>query len=55
MNVTQLIRMILIFGAYALFAGCAEEPLNLSSSNNAPVAGESTPPPQTGARGGWAW
>lgn len=54
MNVTQLIRFILIFVACA-FAGCADEPLKLSTTNRAPVAGESTPPPQTGPRGGWAW
>lgn len=54
MNVTQLLRFILIFVAYAV-AGCADEPLKLSTSNHAPVAGESTPPPQTGPRGGWAW
>jgi hypothetical protein len=55
MNVTQLIRFSLIFVACALIAGCADEPLKLSTSDHAPVAGESTPPPQTGPRGGWAW
>jgi hypothetical protein len=55
MNVTQLIRFILIF-ACVLIAGCAsEDPLKLSSGDHTPVAGESTPPPQTGPRGGWAW
>ncbi|MFZ1218182.1 MAG: hypothetical protein WAO00_02760 [Chthoniobacterales bacterium] len=57
MNVTQLIRFFLIISACGLIAGCASEddPLSAATNNRAPVAGESTPPPASGGRTGWAW
>jgi hypothetical protein len=52
--VARLAAILFLFGACVLVAGCAsEEPLNFDE--HAPVAGEATPPPTSGARSGWAW
>ena len=54
--VAQMLRCFLIFIVCLLLAGCAsDDPLSTSMENHPPVAGESTPPPATGTRGGWAW
>jgi hypothetical protein len=57
MNVLPMIRLVSILSIFfvcMLFDGCAsEEPLNFDE--HAPVAGEATPPPTSGARSGWAW
>ena len=47
-------RPVLLLIVLSLLTGCAEESL-LSHDNDEPVAGEATPAPQTGPRGGWAW
>jgi uncharacterized lipoprotein YajG len=52
--VIRLVSILSILAACLLFAGCAsEEPLNFNE--HAPVAGEATPAPVSGARSGWAW
>ena len=57
MNILPMLRLasiLSIFMACFLFVGCAsEEPLNFNEP--APVAGERTSPPVSGARSGWAW
>ena len=47
-------RAVLLLIVLGLMSGCAEEPL-LSHDKHEPVAGEATPAPETGPRGGWAW
>jgi hypothetical protein len=47
-------RLILLLIVFALLSGCAEEPL-LQRDKHEAVAGEATPAPQSGPRGGWAW
>jgi len=57
LNVLPKLRLVSFFSillVLLLFAGCAsEEPLNFEE--HAPVAGEATPAPVSGARTGWAW
>jgi hypothetical protein len=40
--------------ACVLLAGCATDE-GLSVGGRSPLAGEPTPPPEQGPRGGWAW
>jgi hypothetical protein len=47
-------RLVLLLIVLALLSGCAEESI-LHSDNHEQVAGEATPAPQSGPRGGWAW
>jgi uncharacterized lipoprotein YajG len=56
LNVFPMIRLLsilFIVFACALFMGCAAEPLTVDGRS--PLAGEPTPPPAPGPRGGWAW
>lgn len=57
LNVLPKLRLVSFFSillVLLLFSGCAsEEPLNFEE--HAPVAGEATPAPVSGARSGWAW
>lgn len=56
MNVLPMLRLFSILSiclACALFVGCASEPLTVDGRS--PLAGEPTPPPALGPRGGWAW
>ena len=55
MNVLPAIRlgsMIYVMLVALLVAGCANE---LTVDGRSPLAGDPTPPPQQGPRGGWAW
>jgi len=47
-------RVVLLLIVLSLLSGCAEEPLS-RPDDHTPVAGEATPAPQTGPRGGWVW
>ena len=49
-----MLRLVLLLIVFGLLVGCAEEPI-FKQDKHEPVAGEATPPPQTGPRGGWAW
>jgi hypothetical protein len=49
-----MVRVVLLLIVLSLVSGCAEEPI-LRHDDHTPVAGEATPPPQSGPRGGWAW
>jgi hypothetical protein len=56
MNISQLIRFFLMVIGCGLIAGCAsDDPFSISTDNHTAVAGESTPPPASSARSGWAW
>jgi hypothetical protein len=50
-----MLRFALLLIVLALLTGCVETGPVFPADNHEPVAGESTPPPQTGPRGGWAW
>ena len=57
MNVLSMIRLgsiLSILVAGLLVAGCATDE-GLTVDGRSPLAGEPTPPPQPGPRGGWAW
>jgi hypothetical protein len=57
MNVLSLIRRTAIVSiclASLLLAGCATDE-GLTIDGRSPLAGEPTPPPEMGPRGGWAW
>lgn len=58
MNVLSTIRrcsIVSICLMWALFfAGCATDE-GLTIDGRSPLAGEPTPPPPPGPRGGWAW
>ena len=57
MNVSSMIRPLLILWISLvgmLLAGCATND-GLTVDGRSPLAGEPTPPPQQGPRGGWAW
>lgn len=57
MNVLSMIRLgsiLSIFLMSLLIAGCATDE-GLTIDGRSPLAGEPTPPPQPGPRGGWAW
>jgi uncharacterized protein YceK len=47
-------RVVLLLIVITLLSGCAEETI-FHKNDHEPVAGEATPAPQTGPRGGWAW
>jgi hypothetical protein len=49
-----MMRLVLLLIVTGFLTGCAEENI-LQKSDHEPVAGEATPAPQTGPRGGWAW
>ena len=57
MNVLSIIRCASI-GCLCfvslLVAGCATDD-GLTVDGRSPLAGEPTPPPEVGPRGGWAW
>ena len=50
-------RVVLLLIVLSLVAGCADEPIlrHDDHADHTAVAGEATPAPQTGPRGGWAW
>jgi hypothetical protein len=57
MNVLSMIRCTLIvpiFLACLIVAGCATDE-GLTIDGRSPLAGDPTPPPEPGPRGGWAW
>jgi hypothetical protein len=57
MNVLSMIRLVSILSILVvclLVAGCATDE-GLTIDGRSPLAGEPTPPPQPGPRGGWAW
>jgi hypothetical protein len=57
MNVLALIRLVSIISIVLVFpfvAGCATDD-GLTVDGRSPLAGEPTPPPPPGPRGGWAW
>ena len=57
MNVLSTIRlgsMISVMLVGLLVAGCATDE-GLTVDGRSPLAGEPTPPPERGPRGGWAW
>jgi hypothetical protein len=57
MNVLSIIRLNAIASVFLgcmLVAGCATDE-GLTIDGRSPLAGEPTPPPETGPRGGWAW
>ncbi len=57
MNVLSMIRlgsMISVMLVSLLVAGCATDD-GLTVDGRSPLAGEPTPPPEPGPRGGWAW
>jgi hypothetical protein len=57
MNVLALVRLVSIISILLVFpfvAGCATDD-GLTVDGRSPLAGEPTPPPQPGPRGGWAW
>jgi hypothetical protein len=57
MNVLSMIRLgsiLSILVTSLLVAGCATDE-GLTVDGRSPLAGEPTPPPQRGPRGGWAW
>ena len=57
MNVLAMIRrgsMISALLLGLLVSGCATDE-GLTVDGRSPLAGEPTPPPQPGPRGGWAW
>ena len=49
-----MMRLVLLLIVTSFLSGCAEETV-LRQNEHEPVAGEATPAPQTGPRGGWAW
>jgi uncharacterized protein YceK len=51
-----MLRLALLFIVFALVVGCASEaPMVKPNESHEPVAGEATPAPESGPRGGWAW
>ena len=48
-------RIVALVFAIGMLAGCASSPEPLSDTQHDPVAGEATPAPQAGPRGGWSW
>jgi len=57
MNVSSIIPRLSILSislVCLLLAGCATND-ELTIDGRSPLAGEPTPPPQQGPRGGWAW
>jgi hypothetical protein len=48
-------RFVLLLIVLGLLTGCVSDGPVFPRDNHEPVAGEATPPPQTGPRGGWAW
>lgn len=50
-----MLRLILLLIVFGMLIGCAETGPVFKQDNHEPVAGEATPPPETGPRGGWAW
>jgi hypothetical protein len=52
--VARLILLLIVFG---LLGGCVDTGpvFSRDGDKHDPVAGEATPPPETGPRGGWAW
>jgi len=57
MNVLSMIRlgsMISVMLVTLLLSGCATDE-GLTVDGRSPLAGDPTPPPQQGPRGGWAW
>jgi hypothetical protein len=57
MNVLSIIRLISILSILLVglhIAGCATDE-GLTIDGRSPLAGEPTPPPEQGPRGGWAW
>lgn len=57
MNVSSMIRRLSILSISLLsmlLAGCATDE-GLTIDGRSPLAGEPTPPPERGPRGGWAW
>ena len=53
LSIIRLVAIVSVLAACVLFAGCAEESLTID--NRPALAGEATPPPPPGPRGGWAW
>gem|GEM_PF-1918585 len=47
-------RLVLLLIVFALLTGCVSEG-PLTTEKHEPVAGEATPAPESGPRGGWAW
>jgi hypothetical protein len=47
-------RLVLLLFVLALLAGCVSE-APLTTETHEPVAGEATPAPESGPKGGWAW
>jgi len=57
MNVFSMIRlgsMICVMLVSLFVTGCATDE-GLTVDGRSPLAGEPTPPPEAGPRGGWAW
>lgn len=57
MNVSSMIRRLSILSISLvglLLSGCATDE-GLTIDGRSPLAGEPTPPPERGPRGGWAW
>lgn len=50
----QMARLVLLLIVFALLTGCVSEG-PLTTEKHEPVAGEATPAPESGPRGGWAW
>jgi len=48
-------RFVLLLIVLGLLSGCVSDGPVFSPDNHEPVAGEATPAPQSGPRGGWAW
>jgi hypothetical protein len=48
-------RLVLLLIVLGLLTGCVSDTPNFPHDNHEPVAGEATPPPETGPRGSWAW
>jgi hypothetical protein len=50
-------RLILLLIVCGLLGGCVDTGpvFSRDGDKHDPVAGEATPPPETGPRGGWAW
>jgi hypothetical protein len=54
--VAQMIRFFLIFVACALVGCASDDPLTTTMPDHPPsVTSDSTTPPQTNPRSGWAW
>jgi len=54
-SLVSMMRIVALVFIVTILGGCASSPEPLSETAHDPVAGEATPPPQPGPRGGWSW